>query len=719
MVILENKNAKIKYNYYFTWVNALNNNELRDAIVNHTTSRQTLNNGGIKRYRVGGKKYGKTYIDIPMSFDIETSKYYADKVPYSTMYCWQTAINDVVIMGRYWFEFIKLLERIKEIIKPKKKQRVLCAVHNLSFEFSFMRDWLNVTDSFLKEQRTPLTIEHDEFFIFIDTLALTQQKLSKLAETYTNTQKCVGDLDYNLIRHSKTPLTNDEIGYCHNDVLILSEYMRYYNDTYLAIGKRPLTATGVLNDEVQTRFSEYCEEHENERTKVQLAQPSKEEYETLMNFCYRGGYVHGDRYYIDEILEGMPIMGVDFTSSYPASMMFKKYGIKWRKCYDVKTVEDVHERYNQGRATIFMMELHNVKNKGAHSIESKSKCIELEGETIDNGRILSAKKMVVYLTMLDLFNYERFYTWSDDYIIYNVKISKMEYCPSYLLQPMLHYYALKNELKSKGLDETIEYKLSKSKVNSFYGLTVKRVPLQRVVYTNDGWKVEESTSYEKQVEKKALVPYIGLFVSAWSRYSLLQTVADLEGNGVNCYYMDTDSIKCDDNEKSRAIIKAYNDEIKRQTDEAIKRTGASEFVRGLGEFDVEFGEGSKHGKIERLKILGAKRYILETEKGYKLQTIAGLPKQWLFDKVKDKDHEFYGKDPFELFTNHLTATDCKLTTKYIDTPFKHVITDYNGEELEVQELSCVSLVETDFNMKLDDTWYAMILEEKIKDSVFL
>lgn len=721
-MILTNTNAINQYNYYFYWYNELTNDLLYDALINHKHGRHTISDGAVKKYRVGGNKYGKTYLDIPASFDIETSKFYVDGVPYSTMYCWQFGINDVVIMGRTWLELISLLDRIKELIKPEKSHRLLVAVHNLTFEFSFMRDWLNITESFLKEQRNPLTIEHDNFIIFFDTLALTQCKLKKLAETYCNTRKCVGDLDYEKIRVSSneyvTPLNDLELSYCHNDVLILCEYMRFYNDTYLANKKRPLTATGILNDEIKEQFKAYCETHKNHKLKVQLSQPKKDEYETLMFWCYRGGYVHGNMYYIDEELNDIDIMGVDFTSSYPACMLFSRYGLKWRKAYNIRTIEDIHDLYNNGRASIFMIELYNVKNRGAHSIESASKCIELDGAVLDNGRVMKCDKMLVYLTMLDLFNYERFYTFSN-YKIYNVSIAKMEYLPEYLINPMLNYYTLKNELKHKGLDDTQEYKTAKSRVNSFYGLTVKRVPLKRVIYAGGKWLETDATPYEKQVEKKALTPHIGVFISSWARYNLLQTVAELEENGVNCYYMDTDSIKCDDNETSRAIINAYNEHIKTLTDDAIKRTGCNEFVRGLGEFDIEFGAGSKHGKITNCKILGAKRYILTTETGYNLQTIAGLPKQWIFEQVKNPISEYYNKNPFDIFTDDMRAIDCKLTTKYIDEPFNFNVTDYLGHTTEINELSCVSLVNTDFNMSLNPLWAQLIVEEKERDKMFL
>lgn len=717
-----NNNAKTKYYYNFTWYNELNNYELVDTLLNHTETHKggQSKNKLIKKYVVGGKKYGKSYFDIPCSFDIETSTYYVGDEPYSTMYCWQFGINDTVIMGHTYTEFVTLLEQIKAFLKPSKKQRLLVAVHNLAYEFSFIRDWLTITDSFLKEQRRPLSIEHDEFILFIDTLAITQNSLEKTAKNFCNTQKCNGDLDYEKIRVSNlTPMTKEELSYCHNDVLILTEYMRYYNDTYLSKGKRPITATGILNDEVQGLFNEYCEKHESHRAKIQSAQPNESDYNDIMNFCYRGGYTHGRMAHINRILApstGYNIMGVDYTSSYPSVMLYRQYPCKMRKALNITTIDDIHKAYKEGYATIFKMTIENVESTTAHSIESKSKCLELVNPVIDNGRVRSCKSMTVYLTMLDLFNYERFYKWDKDSVkILGVLMGKMSYLPSYLIDPMLHYYETKNRLKMEG-NEGIEYTTAKARVNSFYGLTVKRVPTERVCYIDGAWTTSKATEYSKQVEKKALVPYYGLFVSAWARYNLLQCVADLEYYGVNCYYMDTDSIKCDDNETSRAYIDNYNANIKRMCEEAKKRTGATDLINGLGEFDIEFGKGTKNGVITKLKILGAKRYILTTDKGKELQTIAGLPKGWLFDKVKEEGHEFYKRDPFEVFCNSMECKECKLTTKYKDAPFTHEVTDYLGNKGIIFEKSCVSLVKIDFQMKLDKVWLALIKNELLNDS---
>ena len=67
----------------------------------------------------GTKKY---YYNVAMSFDIETSSFYVnennDSVSVETenkcsnMYIWQFAINDNIIYGRLWIQFIDLIKSI-------------------------------------------------------------------------------------------------------------------------------------------------------------------------------------------------------------------------------------------------------------------------------------------------------------------------------------------------------------------------------------------------------------------------------------------------------------------------------------------------------------------------------------------------------------------------------------------------------------------------------
>lgn len=432
METIKNENAKNSYNF-----NVYQAHEITPVVLTQLLlcERNTLDKAHrkkgtglsrrVKSYTVGSGRYRKGIFDITMSFDIETTSIDAPK-PYATMYIWQMAINTNVIIGRRWGEFISILDMIYDVMKPSKNQRILCAVHNLGFEFQFMRKWLNVTDAFLKEQRAPLFIEHNNFIQFRDTMALTNQSLKKLAETYTNTQKCSGDLDYTLTRNFLTELDPIELGYCYNDVLILTEFMRYYIDEYISQGYAPLTATGILNKIVQDGFAETSEQYHDY---IYTAHPYNEEmYNWLMSCVYRGGYVHGNELYIDEFMdESAHLVGVDFTSSYPSVMLFNRYGYKFKKC-NADTFDKIVQYIDKDYAVLCELSFYDIERTTVHSIESFSKCIEVVGAVKDNGRIAKASMLRVALTCQDVLNYIDFYKWSR-VDVHKCYIAKKNTCP--------------------------------------------------------------------------------------------------------------------------------------------------------------------------------------------------------------------------------------------------------------------------------------------------
>ena len=57
-------------------------------------------------------------------------------------------------------------------------------------------------------------------------------------------EKLTGDLDYKLLRNEKTVLSETELKYCYNDVLIVTAYIKEQAKLYGKLNKIPLTNTG-------------------------------------------------------------------------------------------------------------------------------------------------------------------------------------------------------------------------------------------------------------------------------------------------------------------------------------------------------------------------------------------------------------------------------------------------------------------------------------------
>ena len=144
------------------------------------------------------------YYNIVFAFDIESTSF-TDKPTKtdhnekrSVMYVWQLAINGRVIIGRTWEEFTKAIDHISMVLQTDRYQRIIIYVHNLAFEFQFIRklfDWHKV---FSIDKRKPIYAITENGIEFRCSYILTNYSLAKLGEQLHKykVSKLVGDLDY-------------------------------------------------------------------------------------------------------------------------------------------------------------------------------------------------------------------------------------------------------------------------------------------------------------------------------------------------------------------------------------------------------------------------------------------------------------------------------------------------------------------------------------------
>ena len=103
-----------------------------------------------------GNNKKQKFFDIPVCFDIETSSFYKSGDNYlsyeqyvklgvklekcSCMYVWQFGINGYCIVGRTWEEFTEMMETISDYLQLSEDRRLIVYVHNLAYEFQFIRN---------------------------------------------------------------------------------------------------------------------------------------------------------------------------------------------------------------------------------------------------------------------------------------------------------------------------------------------------------------------------------------------------------------------------------------------------------------------------------------------------------------------------------------------------------------------------------------------------
>lgn len=717
-------------------------------------------------YWVSGKMHNY-YVRINMGLDIETTKqeingtYYS--VPYVITICLAAPGSPIrfIYKCKNWQDTQALLDKISAFYglgakkwDKKSKQwvdcetnnrRLLCFVHNLSFEFAFCRSELKFDKDeysfFTKEKRAAITATLENNIELRDSMALTNSSLDQLAKMYTKTKKMKGDLDYNIQRHTHTPRSKKEERYIDNDVLVLSEFCDVYFDKMCKPFKRPpLTNTARL----LLKVTEKAEASGKYREDVVKLMPDIPTLKRWQKYLFRGGYVHGNIYYINAIAK---VYMQDITSSYPASMFYGYYPIDkfvpakvpdyWKYGED----PDIVTKHMNEHCVIYEATFYGLRAKTDHSYESINKVIDwlpteddIRNKTrgLDNGRIHRAEYVRVMGTELDYKIYQMLYEW-DGIEIHSFEIATRGQLPDYLLECLAADYKHKNELKVRGLSHTTDYALAKVDVNTYFGMLCKSIFDVNITYDYDKgeWIDKEASTEEitKDINKRWLAYQWGIYVCAHSRYRLISTLCAVEKAGGRVIYYDTDSLKyipsgdgateqvfIDDNNRIRELRKT----IPLLQDKAF----GGKMGKGLGEWDTEILDFEKKPLLCPFKTLGSKRYLYHQSDGEWIYVIdegwvkdgigwhlcvAGLPK-CAVDKLPDNPFDFFSASGFS-FSGSETG---KLRPVYQDEPYTLTITDPYGTTEQISAKSGVSLIETDF--EITEKKLALLILSKLQYS---
>lgn len=654
----------------------------------------------------------KSFLKMYCGFDIETTKTKSGK---TFPYHFQVNINDDYITCRTVEEHLQMINFLVSKThvenKHRAKPKLLIFIHNMSYEFSFLRKYYDISKLFAKEKRKLVYFEIDNI-IFLDSYLIENKSLANLAKDYNlPTQKAVGDLDYSKIRNSLTPLTYAEKRYCYNDVKILSEYAEHvYFKIYLEKeGYMPLTNTQKVRHAMYTFIMEKGGKQALSRIKETVSAlfpKSALEYRILFRWLFRGGYVHSNHKYTNILLKN--IHCVDFTSSYIYVLLCGYFPMsEFKYCDNLKEIKN----HLKKDCCIMKVTFTSIKQKTAHSIESFSKCIDIQNYKIDNGRIISADTLTVMLTELDYQQYCNFYEW-EDIEIHEFRYAKRGRLPEYVILPMLEFYKNKNTLKGvKGKEE--QYMRSKNMLNSFYGCMVTRIVFDDVILDNEGnWdKIPAKKEYEKFC-KSILSPYWGIWTTAHARYNELELLHSLQG----VVYSDTDSHKYLDtyHTYNQNIIDDYNKKVYNQLIIACEHYGIDKniVIDSKDKCYYTFtnntlGFATFDGNYAAFKTLGAKRYIYLDDKLERHATIAGLPKNF-YTKENNSIYNFFTK-----FTNNYVAKNCKLCSIYCDDYTSEYVTDNYGNTELMEIESFVTLEEVDFSLTLDSDYFDLIKDNGV------
>lgn len=195
------------------------------------------------------------WYNVPASFDIETSSFYENDIhtpenKRAIMYIWQFGIGNLVTYGRTWAEFDSFLMTVSEILSLNEKCRLVVYVHNLPYEWQFMRKHFRWDKVFILDDRKPVKARIGGIEFRCSLKLSGGKSLANVGKDlqHHDVQKKVGDLDYNLIRTPATPLSETELGYCEYDIRVVNAYIAEKIEQDGNVSRIPLTNTGYVRE---------------------------------------------------------------------------------------------------------------------------------------------------------------------------------------------------------------------------------------------------------------------------------------------------------------------------------------------------------------------------------------------------------------------------------------------------------------------------------------
>ena len=712
-----------------------------------------------------------TRANVPLAFDIETTSTQMGNEKIAFMYAWMLGINGTTIMGRTWEDFERTINTVAEFLECSPDRRIVIYVHNLSYEFQFICKRFKWANVFAVDRRTPVYAVTDTGIEFRCSYLLSGLSLQSVGETELRKYKIAkmsGDLDYKKIRHSGTPLTSKEIGYCVHDVLVVMSYIREKIENDGNINKIKLTKTGYVRDDIRKRCfaigdKSRVKEGKNYRHMIQTVKLTPDQYKRFKK-CFAGGFTHANRWNAGKTFHW--VASYDITSSYPTVMIAERFPMS-RPIPEKVTKLSQLETLCRKRCVMFDIRLKNIRLRedAPDAPISASKCQfgngngEYTKKLLDNGRVISADMITTTITNIDYAIFKEFYEW-DEIAVANVLSMVKGYLPKPIIEALIYYYKAKTTLK--GIDDkALEYAMAKANINSAYGMMVMAIvrDLERYTdhwedendertrealaafpdlseaeamekYTDEDFEKYKTAQFNEQVEKnneswnRFLYYPWGVWVTAYARRNVFMAIKECGGDYI---YSDTDSVKLTHHERHAAWFERYNKWITRKRrktceyywidPENVEPKNSKGSRKPLGVFDFE-------GIYKRFKTLGAKRYIVEAwddDLGeYVLAvTVAGLNKELFACYLATRPG-----DPFETFRTHPHGEEFtvpeewtgKMTHTYFDNEIYGTIVDYTGTPGVYHELSYVHLGGASYSFGGDKVYIEWLLggREKVQ-----
>ena len=566
----------------------------------------------------------QTYNDIIIMADTETSKSPEPDNDENHIVAWTISArayncNLFTLWGQKPTHMIECMTRLAQNMHG---HTTIFFWHNLSYDWQFIKKfcfdkWGYPIHQLNTKPLYPINIEFENGITFHDSLILAQRSLEKWAvDMAVEHQKAVGFWNYDKIRNQNTQLTIDELIYIEHDTLAGVECL---DAMRIQLNKKswqlPFTATGIVREDIYK-----LGKLNRAKDRFYRAVPTFEQYLKL-EFCFHGGFVHANR---DEIGFINPAECYDIASSYPFVMLSEKL-----PCERFTHIPDckIDNIFRQSSDYAFMFKLVLVKPqlKSENIVMPAlqfSKCVKSINAILDNGRVLTADYIEIYLTDIDAQIIMQQYDYLA-HICVDVWTARKDYLPRWLTDYIYNLFVQKCQLKG---GDPVAYSIAKSRINSIYGLTVQHSIRDNILedYATgeyDKETVDMSEEYEKYIKRQSsiLLYSWGVFITSYAFRNLFELGYCVSKDGL-WLYSDTDSCYCTEWDMNK--IEQYNNVRK---EKLINRgygavtVNNKQYWLGIAEFD---------GKYSEFVAMGAKRYACRYADSGELKiTVAGVPKK--------------------------------------------------------------------------------------------
>ena len=681
----------------------------------------------------------KNMLNVGAAFDTETSSFVdeTDGEYSAIVYVWMFGIGDTVIYGRELDEFNEMISMLNHILKSLKN-RLIVYVHNLKYDFAFIKRLFEWETVFSKTQRDVLyaALTNIEFR---DSLVLAGGRSLEYIGNHLRSpgfKKAVGDLDYRLIRHPQTPLTEKELFYCEMDIRVLCKYIEEKIQDDGDITRIPYTNTGYVRNYVRNACFEHKDSYLNIMDGLTLTPGAYQQAET----AFIGGAVGANIKHIGKTFCAEPTVSVqtetvigtvisrDIKSSYPYAMVTGYYPMSYATPVKNKVARDY--LLNDKHCCMFDLEIWDLVPRADNDFcfpLSESKCSVKIGVRAHygscnkgfddkiyrtgNGRIMTAMYIKTTCTELDFKTFKKFYDLDNcRWRVSHMRIYERGWLPRPIVEATLKFFRDKTTLDGVEGKEA-EYMIAKNMLNAIYGMMVEKPVRPDYFFNMESGiinkqaidYVEKVVRYNEKYSRFLYYPW-GVYVTAHARWRLYDAINEV---GKDFVYCDTDSVKYINADAHEAYFVAKNKEAEEKMIALAKRlriplsdalpTSPKGEVKCLGVWEKEW-------EAKRFKTLGAKRYLIEFMNGELYFTTAGTNKEYSLYYLINEQFQ-HGKDVFDNFNENLVIPAeyaKRLVATFIDEERYGWVTDYLGNRYYYNALSGIHMRPSSYSFSITD-----------------